>query len=63
MKNFGKMGAMARFSAGCTVTNTEEKSNDPIELPTLFSLLFHLLLSKLAVRTVGAFLGVKKLSK
>jgi hypothetical protein len=49
MKNFGKMGAMARFSAGGTVTNTEEKSNDPIELPTLFSLLFHLLLSKLAV--------------
>jgi hypothetical protein len=60
MKNFGKMGAMARFSAGGTVTNTEEKSNDPIELPTLFSLLFHLLLSKLAV---GSFLAVKKWSK
>jgi hypothetical protein len=54
------MGAMAQFSAGGTVTNTEEKLNDPIELPTLFSLLFHLLPSKLAV---GAFLGVKKLSK
>jgi hypothetical protein len=54
------MGAMARFSAGGTVTNTEEKSNDPIELPTLFSLLFHLLLSKLAI---GSFLAVKKWSK